>query len=117
MSNPVVRWQMISSDPARTLAFYKEMFGWTTSQANALGYREVKAGDGGIDGGVWPAPPNTPGFVQLFVSVDDVADAVTRAESLGAQVIVPVSELPDGETMAVLRDPMGMPLAVCTFGR
>ena len=117
MSNAVVRWQMISPDPARTVAFYETMFGWSTSQANALGYREITAGDGGIDGGVWPAPPNAAGFVQLYISVDDVPAAVVQAESLGASVIVPASQLPDGDSMAVLRDPTGAPFVVCTLRR
>jgi uncharacterized protein len=49
--------------------------------------------------------------VQLFIGVDDVEAAVKKATDLGAEVLVPVTALPDGDVMAVLRDPYGL-----TFG-
>jgi len=76
-----------------------------------MGYRQVETGGGGISGGIWPAPPEAQGFVQLFVGVPDVAASVDQALALGAQVVVPATTLPDGDTMAVLRDPTGV-----TFG-
>jgi uncharacterized protein len=112
---PVVRWQILSADPDATARFYRGLFGWQISQDNALGYREVAAGAGGIGGGIWPAPPGTPPFVQLFTHVPDVAACVAEAERLGATVLVPPSALPDGDVMAVLRDPLGLVFAVCTL--
>ena len=114
MPNPVVRWQILSAEPDRTAGFYQKLFAWQLSQANALGYRELLSGsDAGIDGGVWPAPPGVKSFVQLFVEVPDIDACMTRATGLGAQVIIPKSVLPDGDTMAVLLDPTGATFAVC----
>ena len=112
---PVVRWQILSPDPDATARFYGRLFGWTATRDNALGYREIAAGAGGIGGGVWPAPAGVPPFVQLFTAVPDVAACVAEAERLGAAVLVPPSALPDGDVMAVLRDPTGLPFAVCTL--
>ena len=109
MSAPVLQCQMLSPEPEKLVAFYRELFGWTVSASNALGYREVTTG--GMPGGVWPAQPGSPPFVQLFVGVEDVAQAVERAVALGATVVVPVTALPDGDVMAILRDPTGL-----TFG-
>jgi predicted enzyme related to lactoylglutathione lyase len=114
MNHPVVRWQMISPKPDASVSFYRQLFGWTVNQDNALGYREMKAGDGGIDGGVWPGPPTERPFVQLFIAVRSVDDCIAEATRLGAKVIVPKSTLPDGDIMAVLLDPVGLPLAICT---
>lgn len=114
MGNPVVRWQIISPDPDATVGFYRQLFGWTERRDNALGYRELGTGDGGVDGGVWPGPPQERPFVQLFVEVPDVEQHVGRATRLGAKVLVPTSVLPDGDTMAVLLDPSGLPFAICT---
>ena len=109
MGNPVVRWQIVSPDAEKVADFYKKLFGWTVSTQNALGYREVATdGAGGIDGGIWPAPPEAHTFVQLFMQVDDVDDAIRRAVEMGATVIVPHSPLPDGDTIAILRDPAGL---------
>jgi predicted enzyme related to lactoylglutathione lyase len=66
---------------------------------------------GGTPGGVWPAPPGAPAFLQLFVGVPDVGAAVAKAQALGAKVVIPVTTLPDGDVMAVLADPGGL-----TFG-
>lgn len=111
MSAPVVHWQMVATDPDAVAKFYRELFGWTISSKNAMGYREVTAGDGGIHGGVWPSPPDGHSFVQLFVGVPDVEAAVARATALGAAIIIPPTTLPDGDVMAILKDPCGM-----TFG-
>jgi len=110
MGAPVMQFQFVSSKPDEVAAFYKTLFGWTVSAGNALGYREIETG-AGIGGGIWPAPPGTPGFVQLFIGVPDVDQSVAQAVALGAEVVVPATTLPDGDTMAVLRDPTGV-----TFG-
>ena len=114
MPNPVIRWQIITPEPDQTAGFYQKLFAWKLSKANALGYRELSGGgEAGIDGGVWPAPPGTPGFVQLFMEVDDLDDCLARATQLGAKVLVPKSVLPDGDAMAVLHDPTGIPFGLC----
>src|SRR4051812_33253462 len=103
MPNPVVRWQILSPEPDQSAGFYQKLFGWKVSTANALGYRELRSGDdAGIDGGVWPAPPGVKGSVQLFVEVPDIDASLAQATHLGAQVIIPKSVLPDGDTMAVV---------------
>jgi predicted enzyme related to lactoylglutathione lyase len=111
MSAPVVQWQLVASNPDELVTFYRDLFGWQISTRNAMGYRQVTAGEAGINGGVWPSPPGGPSFVQLFVGVPDVESAVARATELGAAIIVPPTTLPDGDVMAVLKDPCGV-----TFG-
>lgn len=111
MSAPVVQWQLVATNPDELVTFYRELFGWSVSTKNAMGYRQVTTGEGGINGGVWPSPPDGHSFVQLFVGVPDVESAVARAAELGAAIIVPPTTLPDGDTMAVLKDPCGV-----TFG-
>lgn len=118
MPNPVVRWQIISPEPDKAAGFYQKLFEWKLSAANALGYRELSAGTGpGIDGGVWPAPQAKSGFVQLFIEVASVEDCIAKATRLGAKLLVPKSVLPDGDTMAVLQDPLGVSFAVCSLAR
>jgi uncharacterized protein len=113
MGDPVVRWQMISARPDDVARFYSDVFGWTVSRENALGYRQFDTGDGGgCPGGVWPAPPEAPTFVQLFVQVADVDAVVAAVVARGGGVVVPRSVLPDGEVMAILRDPFGATVGV-----
>jgi hypothetical protein len=112
----VTRWQLISPEPEAAASFYQRLFGWTVTQGNHLGYREVKSGGTrGIDGGIWPAPAGQPGFVQLFVEVPDLDLCLESAVRLGAKVLVPRTVLPDGDAMAILLDPTGVSLGVCTL--
>jgi predicted enzyme related to lactoylglutathione lyase len=118
MPNSVVRWQIISPEPDKAAGFYQKLFSWKLSQANAMGYRELKTESAaGVDGGVWPSPPGKPGFVQLFVEVEDLDGCLARAAELGAQILVPKSALPDGDVMAVLLDPTGLSFGVCQLKR
>jgi len=109
VGNPVMRWQVVAKDPEALTRFYASLFGWTIKTDNALGYREVDTRSRrGINGGVWPSPPEGHNLVQLFVEVDDVDAYLEKATKLGAQVIVPKSELPDGDVMAIVLDPAGL---------
>jgi predicted enzyme related to lactoylglutathione lyase len=118
MGCPVNGWQMISKNPEATAKFYAEVFGWRIDANNALGYRVVDTCSAeGVGGGIWPAPPGASSFVQLFVEVEDVAAPVLVATKMGATVIVPPQKLPDGEEMAILHDPEGIPFGVTRSGQ
>jgi predicted enzyme related to lactoylglutathione lyase len=113
MGSPVTQFQILSKKPDDTAAFYSTLFGWTISANNPMGYRQIDTGSReGIQGGIWPAPPQAPDFVQLFVSVEDVKTAVEKALAIGAKVLIPPTVLPEGDEMAVLLDPNGLSFAV-----
>ena len=112
MGQPVTQFQIITKDPDKAAEFYSKLFGWEVDTNNAMGYRVVKTGsEEGIQGGIWPSPPEGHAMVQLFVEVEDVKSAVEQATQLGANVIIPPQTLPDGDEMAVVLDPEGI-----TFG-
>ena len=113
MANPVVQFQILSKAPEETARFYSNLFGWTVNDNNPLGYREISTGaQSGIQGGIWPAPPQAHTFVQLFIAVDNVRMLAETAERAGAKVIIPPTSLPDGAEMAVLHDPQGMSFGI-----
>jgi predicted enzyme related to lactoylglutathione lyase len=109
VGNPVMQWQIVAKEPEAVTRFYSSLFGWKVTTNNALGYRMVDTDNArGINGGVWPSPPEGHNLVQLFVEVDNVDAFVAKAQALGAAVIVPASELPDGDALAIVRDPAGL---------
>jgi predicted enzyme related to lactoylglutathione lyase len=109
LGNPVVQWQIVAKEPEKVAKFYAGLFGWKIDTNNALGYRVVDTGSGrGINGGVWPSPPEGHNLVQLFVEVDDIDASIAKATALGASIIVPKSELPDGDALAIVLDPAGL---------
>ncbi len=112
MGDPVVQWQVISKEPDKHAAFYAAVFGWKIASDNPLGYRMADTGSSkGIPGGFWPAPPEAQAFVQLFVEVGDIEVTIKKVTTQGGTVLIPPQTLPQGEQMAILRDPMGV-----TFG-
>lgn len=115
MNGAVAHWQMITKDPEATARFYTAMFGWKFSADNAMGYREVATNaDNGIDGGIWPAPPEAPEGVQLYVEVPDIDKSLRRLVELGGTVMMPKQLLPDGDLMALAMDPLGRPFGLMT---
>jgi predicted enzyme related to lactoylglutathione lyase len=113
VGSPVVQWQIVAKDPDACARFYAAMFGWKVRADNALGYRSVDTASGrGINGGVWPSPPEGHNLVQLFVEVDDVDPYIAKAVSLGATIVVPKTELPDGDALAIVVDPSGLSFGI-----
>ena len=110
--HPVRQFQLLARDPDATAAFYGQLFGWRVHQGNALGYRQISTGAGGIEGGIWPTPPEGKPLVQLFIESPDLEATVARARGLGGQVVVPPQQLPGGDALAILVDPEGRPFAV-----
>jgi uncharacterized protein len=113
MGDPVTQWQIITQDPEKHAAFYSAVFGWTIRSDNPLWYREANSGSPrGVLGGFWPAPPEAAAFVQLFIEVKDIASIIKKVTQQGGEVIIPPQILPNGEQMAILRDPVGISFGV-----
>ena len=113
MGHPVAHWQIVARNPDRAAEFYKAVFGWAVDAGNSMGYREVDTRSStGVNGGIWPAPPEGQPMVTLYVEVDDVAGQVKRAVDHGAKVVMPHQKLPDGDEMAVIIDPEGIPFGL-----
>jgi predicted enzyme related to lactoylglutathione lyase len=113
VGQPVKHWQIHAKNPDRAAEFYKAAFGWNVESANALGYRMVNTNaTGGVDGGIWPAPPEGTAMVSLYVEVDDVAKHAKRVTELGGKIVMPPQMLPDGDEMAVVLDPEGIPFGL-----
>jgi predicted enzyme related to lactoylglutathione lyase len=116
MSASVIEWQILATDPNAVAEFYGKLFEWHVDADNALGYRRIHSGPANsvraMAGGIWPAPPTASNFVQLFVGVDDVNRYYEAAKGLGATSIVSPQHLPDGDELAILKDPFGMPFGI-----
>jgi hypothetical protein len=108
-----MQFQILSKNPERAGGFFSKLFDWKVDAANALGYRTIKTAAGrGIDGGIWPCPPEGRPFIQLYVEVSDVPGTVEKATKLGATVIIPPQKLPDGDEIAILNDLEGMSFGI-----
>ena len=92
MTQPVVHFEIIGSDPGRLRGSYGELFGWefdtsgpvaeVVSNAGEYGFTEPPPEGPGIPGGVGGGERHDP-HVVFYVGVPDVEAALTEAERLG----------------------------------
>ena len=107
MTHEVDYFEIGSSDPAKSKAFYEGLFGWTVEPpSEPVGYSMVDEGRGGL----WRTTElGNQNWAIFYVRVDDAA--VARAEELGATVAVPVID--NGQIhFAHIVDPLGNRLGV-----
>jgi len=113
----VIHFEVHASDPARTMSFYSELFGWTFQPWGPPGtYWLITTGaEGarGIDGGVVPrrgAAPTEGQPVNAFICTVDVAsakDSLAKAIALGGSEALPVMAIPGAGWLAYAKDPEG----------
>ena len=107
MGAPVVWFEIAGRDLEALTSFYGELFGWRVDAANPMRYGMVDtAADGGIPGGIF-APGEDVEYVSFYVSVDDLAESLKKAEILGAKVVQPPTPIDGGSTIATVNDPEG----------
>lgn len=113
MRHPVVHFEIAGKDGQQLRRFYSLLFQWRMDPGATDTYTEVHTeADAGIDGGIFETPANIPAYVTIYVAVDDVDAALTRAAALGGQVLMPAMAIPGVGTIAVLRDPAGNPIGL-----
>jgi len=112
--------ELITSDPAKAAEFYGSLFGWTVESMEMPGfgvYRVIKV-DGQPMAGLMAKPPGAEGMPPAwgsYVTVHNVDATVDAAQRLGAQLLVPVMDVPGVGRMAVLQDPQGAVINVITY--
>jgi predicted enzyme related to lactoylglutathione lyase len=121
MPHTIVHFEIPADDPDKLAAFYGEMFGWKVEklpgQAEYWSVETVavdehgRPKEPGVNGGLVRrvAPQQMP---INYISVDSVDEAVARAQSLGATVVVEKMQIPGVGWFAQLADPQGNPFAV-----
>ena len=110
MPNPVVHFEVQSSDAEKSKAFFSEVFGWSISDApmpGGVSYGLVDTESGtGINGGIGPSLSGETG-VAFYIEVDDIQGYLDKAVAAGGKVVMPVTEIPGAVTMAFFADPTG----------
>jgi predicted enzyme related to lactoylglutathione lyase len=114
MSNPFVFMDLRTGDPGRSRRFYSELFGWTITDVPAgPTVMPMFTGAEGAWGGFTPLAADDERRPQWipYAPVPDLDAAVARATELGASVIRPRVDFPQG-SVVVVDDPAGATLAL-----
>lgn len=114
---PVGDWywnELMTPDAPRALAFYEKVFGYSHDvmpmpQGN---YYLLKTGEK-MRGGLMALPmPDTPAMWLPYLRVADCDAGAAQGAKLGAQVVVPPTDIPGVGRFAVLVDPLGASIAI-----
>jgi predicted enzyme related to lactoylglutathione lyase len=116
MANPFVHVELNTSDPEKAKAFYSKLFQWQleeipNSAVPGGTYTIVKVGTG-TGGGIMKQVPGGPSGWLAYVAVEDIHAATQKAESLGAEVMKEVTEVPGMGWLSFIQDPTGAVLGL-----
>ena len=107
-----VRWnELWSSDPSKSVEFYKRHFGWAQEGDMDMGemgkYQFVQQGGVAI-GAIMPKMPDVPASMwNFYIGVDDIDRAAEAVKAGGGQVFQEPIEIPGGEYALNGTDPQG----------
>lgn len=109
MNNKVVHFEIPCDDPEKTMAFFKEVFGWQFQQFGAEQYWSTVTGDEkspGINGGIMKKrDPRQP--IVNSISVESIDDHTKKIEKAGGRIVVPKMPVPSVGWLAYFTDPDG----------
>jgi predicted enzyme related to lactoylglutathione lyase len=114
MANAFVHVELNTTDVDKAKAFYGQLLDWKLEDipmGGAGAYTLIKVGDA-TAGGILKHPvPGAPSSWLAYVGVDDIAATTAKARSLGAKVMMDVTEVTGMGSMSVIIDPTGAALA------
>jgi len=106
----VAHVEIASSDPAVAGKFYSDLFGWEQIQFPEMDYLMLQPASGAT-GAVVPVGETyfnyKPETVLVYISTDDVAASLEKAEGLGATTLLPSTPIPGTGDFGIFKDPTG----------
>jgi hypothetical protein len=112
MTNQVVHFEIIGTDPARLQDYYRDLFGWSYDLGDTVSGQVSEpgqygfVGNAGLNGGVGGGT-SLRAKALFYVGVDDVATALARAEELGGTRVFGPDGVPGKLVVAHFTDPEG----------
>jgi predicted enzyme related to lactoylglutathione lyase len=107
-------FETITDDVPRAVKFYGELFGWTAEEQSpvpGMKYTLLKLDGVPIAGAMGKTPhmpANVPAHWGTTFAVKNADETVRLAKELGAEICIPVQELPNVGRFALLKSPQGV---------
>jgi uncharacterized protein len=114
MPNPFCHVELHSNDLEKSKEFYTKLFDWKLEEMpnDNHSYTVIRVGEG-TGGGMMKAPmPGTPSAWLAYVCVDDIVASTAKARSLGARMLLDVTEAAGYGRFSVFTDPQGAQFAM-----
>jgi len=108
--------ELLAPDPKSALAFYAEIFGWTSREMpmGEMGMYYILSRGNRDEAGVLQLPPGAGGLPQWlpYIAVDDVDAAAARTTALGGKIHRAPADIPSVGRFAVAADVTGANFAM-----
>jgi predicted enzyme related to lactoylglutathione lyase len=119
-ANGIPSWVDLGSpDPDASAAFYRGLFGWTTTEPGPVeetgGYRMFLKGDK-VVAGLGPNQGGAPPSWTTYLAVDDADKTAELVKGNGGMVFVEPMDVMDAGRMAIFADPTGAAFGVWQAG-
>ena len=111
MANPFVHVVLQTQDKNKASEFYGALFNWKLEEVPMQGsdtsYTMINVGEG-VGGGMMQHPtPDAPSQWIPYMTVDNVENKTSNAQSLGATILRDKTEVPEHGWFSILQDPSG----------
>jgi predicted enzyme related to lactoylglutathione lyase len=105
MTNKLCFFEIPANDPEKLKQFYADLFQWSFEKgASGFRYYRVHTGEDSLKGGI-TARQDTEHTSINYVKVDSVDESISKAQTLGASLVVPKKPVAGIGWYAVLKDP------------
>ena len=105
MGDKVVHVEVTGKNGPALQKFYSEVFGWHLETDNPGGYGMLRQGE--LTGGVGATTDGSAGNVTFYVHSENPNATLKKIEDRGGRVIMPLTEVAPGTTVALFTDPEG----------
>ena len=114
--NPIVWWELASHDADRSVAFFREVFGWALEFDEGAGFyvlatdphdQSVFAG-----GGIFTLRRAKLPFVALYIAVDDIEAKARQVVEAGGFIVEAPFEISGGSKICLFNEPSGVTFAM-----
>jgi hypothetical protein len=114
MANPFVHVELHTTDVNKAKDFYGKLFDWKFDDMPMPQgtYTMIGVGEGTGGGMMQQMQPGAPSSWLAYVLVDDIKASTEKAKSLGAKVMMDVTEVADAGWLSIFTDPTGAVLGL-----
>ncbi len=114
--------ELATNDTEKAKEFYTELFGWTLDEmdmGSGLIYTTFVNGDRPAAGmmKIEEGMGDMPSVWSVYFAVDDCDSCVEEARSLGAELVIPPTDIPEVGRFAFLMDSQGAVFAVIKLNK
>ena len=114
MANPFVHVELSTTDLGKAKTFYGKLFDWNMQDTPMPegSYTMIDVGEGTGGGMMKQLTPSAPSAWLPYVLVDDIKATTQKAKSLGATVMIDVTEVMNMGWLSIITDPTGAALGL-----